>query len=195
MNDRPFASPEVLAFLQEHCHMHRVSLQPELGFEFDAVLAAPDLLNVVVVENKSDSTLKTVKEICRKVQSFAWAIYAQQKHNLVTLVLVLPRIPSARDLRRALATLNGTARVFLIAHSMTRQQVRNALNPLAAPAFTMSPREAVGFDQIQTLLDGLRASEILEMTRSSTSDAELKTKLLGHLEFLAAEIQNALKKS
>ena len=195
MNERPFASPEVLAFLEQQCQMRRVSLQPELGFRFDEVLAAPDLLNVVVVENKSDATLKTMKEICRKVQSFAWAIYAQQKHNLVTLILVLPRIPSARDFRRGLAALNGTARVFLIAHSMTREQVRNALKPLAAPAFTMSQKEAVGFEQIQKLLDGLRASEILEMTRSSTSDSELKTKLLNHLEQLTVEIQHALKKS
>ncbi|HEX7286835.1 MAG TPA: hypothetical protein VF532_11680 [Candidatus Angelobacter sp.] len=195
MNDRPFVQSEVLAFLRERCQMRTVEFEPEMGFHFDALLAAPDLLNVIVVENQTAPTLKSLKEICRKIQSFAWSIYAQQKHNLVTLILVLSRIPSARDLRRALDALNGTARVFLVTHSMTRDQVRAALKPLAAPAFTMSQKETVGFDQIQTLLNGIRASEILEMTRSSVSDAELKAKLLGRLEELLSEVNHALKKS
>jgi|ERR1700731_1419511 len=195
MKNRPFSQSELLGFLRERCQMRSITLQPEMGFKFDAVLVGPDLLNVVVVENRKDASAKSLKDVGRKIQSFAWALYAQQKHNLVTLILVVPEIPSSRELRRALGGLNGSARVFLLSGSMSTEEMHLGLQALAAPAFTMSGKAAVGFEQVRNLLQGIEATEFLTLTKDSTTDMELKSKLVGRLEQLAAEVNHALKKS
>jgi hypothetical protein len=69
------------------------------------------------------------------------------------------------------------------------------LRALAAPAFTMSAKEAVGFEQVRNLLHGIEATEVLALTRASATDAELKSKLLERFEQLASEVNDALKKS
>jgi len=195
MREQPFSQSQLLNFLHEHCKMRAFRLNAELGFKFDAVLVGPDLLNIVVVETTKDATLKTLKEVGRKIQSFAWSLYAQQKHNLVTLILVVPEIPSPRDFRRALGGLNGSARVFLLSESMSGDEMRTGLKPLAAPKFTMSAKEAVGMEQLQNLLKGIEATEILALTKSSSSEIELQSKLIERLEQLASEVNHALKKS
>lgn len=195
ISNRPFFNSELLAFLRDSCKMRVINLQPEGGFKFDSVLAGPDLLNIVLIESKRDSSIKALKEVSRKVQSFAWSIYAQQKHNLVTLILVLPQVPAARELRRALAGLNGSARVFILSEDMNTDQMQTALKPLAAPAFTISGKAAIGFEQLQGLLQGIPAAEIVEMARSSVSDEELKSKLTDRFERLALDVNHALKKA
>jgi hypothetical protein len=148
-----------------------------------------------VIDNQKDASSKALKEVGRKVLSFAWSLYAQQKHNLVTFILVLPKIPSPQELRRALGGLNGTARLFLLTDDMSVAEMQGNLRALAAPAFTMSAKEAVGFEQVRNLLHGIEATEVLALTRASATDAELKSKLLERFEQLASEVNDALKKS
>jgi len=197
MTERLFSSPlrtEVIKFLQDRCQMRSAKLSPEIGFTFDAVLVGRDPLNVIVVEAKQSSNQNTLKAVARKVQSFAWSLSAQQKHNLVTLILVLPDVPSLDSARRALSDLNGSARVFLLPESASTTQVETELNSLAAPAFALAKAESVGFAQLEKLLEGVDAKAILDMAGSSTSENELKAKLIEHFESLSLEVQNALKK-
>jgi CheY-like chemotaxis protein len=197
MSERPFSSTlqaAVVKFLQDRCHMRVAKLNPEIGFTFDVLLVGPDPLNVVVVEAKQTANQHTLKAVARKVQSFAWSLHAQQKHNLVTLILITPALQSLETTRLTLKELNGSARVFLVSESATQEQIENELSPLAAPAFALGQRQAVGFEQLQNLVEGIEAKPILELTASSSSDDELKSKLIERLEILSAEVQSALKK-
>jgi hypothetical protein len=197
MIERPFSSnlrAEVVKFLQERCEMRPAKLGPELGFTFDAVLLGRDPLNVVVVEAKQNANESTLKAVARKVQSFAWSLYAQQKHNLVTLILITPEVRFLETMRLALRDLNGSARVFLLPESSSQKQIEIELNSLATPAFALAQKEAIGFEQLQSLVQGIDAKAILELSASAATEDELKSKLIERIESLSSEVQSALKK-
>jgi hypothetical protein len=197
MTERPFSSnslAEVVRFLQERCQMKTAVLNPEGGFTFDSLLVGRDPLNVVVVEAKQNASQTTLKAVARKVQTFAWSLYAQQKHNLVVLILIIPEVPSLETMRLAFKDLNGAARLFVLPNSATREQIEIELNSLMAPAFTLAQKESIGFEQLQNLAEGIDAKPILEMVSSSPTEDELKSKLIKHLESLSLEVQIAVKK-
>jgi len=198
MIERQFSSSNIpadlLRFLQDRCQMKIVRLRQETEFKFDAVLVGKDPMNVIVVEWEQNANQSTLKQVARKIQSFAWSIYSQKKHNLVTLILVLPEMPFPDKIRRTLGNLNGSARLFLLSESDDPKQMEAELNALVAPAFAMSHKEAVGFVQLQELMKGIDAGPILTMSESSASDDELKSKLLERFERLASEVEIALKK-
>jgi len=175
--------------------MRTVKLKQEIEFQFDAVLVGPDPLNVIVIEREQNTSQSTLKQVSRKIQSFAWSLYAQQKHNLVTLILVLPEMQSRDKIRRTLGNLNGSARLFLLHESANTEQMEIELNSLAAPAFSMSRKEAVGFMELKELMEGIAAEPLLAMTGASASESELRSKLIERFERLASEVENALKKS
>ena len=175
--------------------MRAASLRPESGFTFDALLVGTDPLNMVVVETKQSASQSTLKAVARKVQTFVWSLYAQQKHNLVTLILIIPEVPSVEAMQLAFKDLNGIARMFVLPESASRQEIEVELNSLVSPAFTLAKKESVGFEQLQNLAEGIDAKLILEMVSSSSTEDELKSKLIDHLESLSMEVQSALKKS
>jgi hypothetical protein len=200
MNNRPFSSSdpqtELLRFLEKRCRMKILKQGAEIGFTFDTMLIGEeDPLNIFVIETKDNSSQNTLRQVGRKVQSFAWSLHAQQKRNLVTLILILPDVSSPEKILHYLGDLNGTARVFLIPSLASTAEIETALNSLAAPIFAMSHKEAVGFAQVEEILQGVDAASILQMAQSSSTDAELSSKLVSRLEELAARVQNALKKS
>jgi hypothetical protein len=198
MNERVFSSshllPDLLKFLQERCKMHAIKASPDGGFKFEAVLLGEDSLNIFVIEVTSNSNKATLKQIGRKVQSFAWSLQAQRKRNLVTLILVLPDVSSPEQIRRNLGGLNGSARVFLVSDTAKLAEIEISLNSLVPPAFALSQKESVGFAQVEKLLEGVNARPILDMAASSGSEIELTSKLTKRFESLAAEVGNATKK-
>lgn len=197
MTERPFSSnslSDVVRFLQKRGGMKAATLSPETGFTFDCLLVGEDPLTMVVVEAKESASEGALRAVARKVQTFAWSLYAQQKHNLVTLVLIIPEAPSPETMRLAFKDLNGTARLFVIPGSASRSQIELELNSLVAPAFTVARKEAVGFEQLRSLADGIDAKPILDMVSSSSTEDELKSQLIKRLESLSTEVQSALKK-
>jgi len=184
---------EIVGFLRSRCALHDLKLDRQLfKVEFDAILIGSDPLTVVAVEHKAATSEKSLRESIRKAQSFVWSAYTNNKLALLNLVILVPHQLSPELLHSVEKELSGTARVFVIAETMSIDEVEKRLSLLANPHLTQSGAPGPIRGDLETMLAGSDAEALERLTKSSSSAEELTTKLLDALETLIAEVDRAI---
>jgi len=188
----------VVSLLQQEFQLELLEQQPQQAIQFDAVLRSrEDPMPLFVFEDISRSSDRSVKEKCRKLESFIWNLYRAGKVNTVTAIFLIGDI--GRDELIALSKrLSGIGRLFFVRASLTRDETIKLLRPLIPPklarvATNNEQLAAVAARSEDVMADVTNASVIAQWVRDRVTPEDLKNNVSSEFDRLLRDLQNAIK--
>jgi hypothetical protein len=180
-------------YLKESCAFCDLTLDRELfTVEFDATMVGADPLTIVIIEHRSAATEKTLRQTTRKVQSFAWSLQANNKLGLINFILLVPKSISTDALHSLENDLSGTARVFVVSEAMKTEELEMRLSLLSQPVLARDTKIWQPTGSLEKMLPDQVFGHLIRMTRSSSSEENLKTAITSEFEAAIAEVNRAL---
>lgn len=192
MPDLKGSIPRIVTFLTSRCGLREVKVDPRMmPVVFDALLAGPDPLTVVAVEQKQKVGPTALHEVIRKAESFVWSAYTNNKLVLLNLVILLPSPLTMGQLSDLEKQLSGTARIFIVTESMPLGELEANLSLLASPQLISTEAVRGIGGTISTILGDIDPQFYEELTKGLTSEDELTSRIAEHFRSLSSEVDRA----